>query len=258
MRIHLYSLHGLFRAQRLEIGRDADNGGQIIYVMELAKALSRRPDVEKVHLFTRRIDDPSCSAEYAQAIEPVNDKFDIRRVWCGGKRYLPKEKLWGHLDEFVANAVTHIKQEKIFPNWIHGHYADAGYVAAELSSILNVPFAQTGHSLGRPKLQKLIDGGMPKEEAMKRFQFERRFAAEDTTLFNSEFIVTSTQQEVSTYEGYVHFEHAEHHVIPPGLNFERYYPYYQDMVSGDEPTADVMQARLSVKEIGRASCRERV
>lgn len=248
MRIHLYSLHGLFRANDLEIGRDADNGGQIIYVMELARALSKRPDVEMVHLFTRRIDDPAYDPVYSQAVEAVNEKFDIRRVACGGKRYLPKEKLWGHLDEFVANAVNHIKQEKIFPNWIHSHYADAGYVAAELSSILNVPFAHTGHSLGRPKLQKLREGGMPEEEAMRRYQFQRRFAAEDATLFNSEFIVTSSLQEVSTYQGYVHFEHAEHHVIPPGLNFERYHPYYQDLVSEAEPTADAMQARLSVNE----------
>ena len=156
MRIHLYSLHGLFRANELELGKDSDNGGQIVYVMELANALSKRSDVDHVHLFTRRIEDSKLSSDYQQEIELVNEKFDIRRITCGGKRYLAKERLWPHLDEFVANAVTHIKREKIFPQWIHGHYADAGYAAAELSSILNVPFAQTGHSLGKPKLQKLL------------------------------------------------------------------------------------------------------
>jgi len=221
MRIHLYSLHGLFRANDLEIGRDADNGGQIIYVMELAKALSACPEVEFVHLFTRRIDDPKLDKGYSADIEPINEKLDIRRVQCGGKRYLPKEKLWPHLDEFIANAITHIKREKIFPDWIHGHYADAGYVAAELSAFLNVPFAQTGHSLGRPKLDKLLKSGMAYDEAMKRFQFAKRFAAEDTTLTNAEFVVTSTRQEISTYDPYEHSEQAEFHVIPPGINFER-------------------------------------
>lgn len=85
MRIHMFSLHGLFRGSDLEIGRDADNGGQIIYVMELAQALSQLPEVDHVHLFTRRIDDPSCSQDYAAPIEVVNEKFDIRRVACGGK-----------------------------------------------------------------------------------------------------------------------------------------------------------------------------
>ncbi|MCU0787628.1 MAG: HAD-IIB family hydrolase [Verrucomicrobia bacterium] len=234
MHIHLYSLHGLFRGQNLEIGRDADNGGQIIYVMELARALSQRPEVTMVHLFTRRMDDPVVGPDYANPVEKVSDKLTIRRVWCGGKKYLPKEQLWPHLDEYVTNAITHIKSEKVFPNWIHGHYADAGYVATELSSVLNVPFAQTGHSLGKPKLEKLIASGMVEDEAMVRYCFERRFAAEDGTLANAEFIVTSTDQEVQSYEAYPAASQAEFHVIPPGIDFKRYYPYLDDLHhSGD-------------------------
>jgi sucrose-phosphate synthase len=224
----------LFRGQNLEIGRDADNGGQIIYVMELARALSKRPEITMVHLFTRRMDDPAVGPDYANPVERVSDKLTIRRIWCGGKRYLPKEQLWTHLDEYVSNAITHIKSEKVFPNWIHGHYGDAGYVAAELSSILNVPFAQTGHSLGRPKLEKLLEAGMVEDEAMLRYAFERRFAAEDATLANAEFIVTSTEQEVQSYEVYPAASQAEYHVIPPGIDFKRYYPYLDDLhANGD-------------------------
>ncbi len=248
MRIQLHSLHGLFRAKDLEIGRDADNGGQIVYVMELARALSERPEVTKVDLFTRRIDDPLTGPDYAQPVEAVTEKLDIRRVWCGGKRYLPKEKLWPHVDEFVANAIIHIKQEKIFPDWIHGHYADAGYVANELSAMLNVPFCQTGHSLGRPKLRKLLEAGMEEQEAFRRFQFARRFAAEDTGLVNAEFMVTSTNQEIETYRAYPHFDCAEFHVIPPGIDFNRYFPYYQDLLGGGEIPTARMQAKLSVRQ----------
>lgn len=249
MRIHLYSLHGLFRAENLEIGRDADNGGQIAYVMELAHALSRRPEVSHVHLFTRRIEDDSLWAGYAKPVEAVNDKFDIRRISFGGKKYLPKESLWAHLDEFVTNAVTHIKSEKVMPDWIHSHYADAGYVASELAAMLNVPFVHTGHSLGQPKLQKLIAGGMPEPEAMERFRFAERFAAEEVTLLNAEFIVTSTAQEVVSYEVYDHASNAEYHVLPPGLNFERYHPYYDLEREGDDVEAAELrkQARHSVK-----------
>jgi len=242
MHIHLYSLHGLFRGRNLEIGRDADNGGQIIYVMELAKALSHRPDVEKVHLFTRRMDDPAVGPDYAQPVEQISEKLAIRRIWCGGKKYLPKEQLWPHLDEYVTNAITHIKSEKVFPDWIHGHYADAGYVATELSSMLNVPFAQTGHSLGKPKLEKLLAAGMVEDEAMVRYAFERRFAAEDGTLANAEFIVTSTEQEVQSYEAYPSAHQAEYHVIPPGIDFKRYYPYLDDL----SPTGDTDIVRKQV------------
>lgn len=245
MRIHLYSLHGLFRGQDLEIGRDADNGGQIVYVMELARALSAVPEVTKVHLFTRRMDDPAVGPDYARAVEPINDKLDIRRIACGGRRYLPKEALWEHLDEYVNNVITHIKSEKIFPDWIHGHYADAGYVASELSSILNVPFAQTGHSLGKPKLEKLLGSGMELEVAMDRYQFHRRFDAEDGTLANAEFIVTSTEQEIRSYDAYPAAQKAEYHVLPPGIDFDRYYPYYEDLMPGN-PSDTTMMRRQSM------------
>ena len=35
--IQMFSLHGLIRADNLEMGRDADTGGQVTYVLELAR-----------------------------------------------------------------------------------------------------------------------------------------------------------------------------------------------------------------------------
>lgn len=236
MRIHFYSLHGLFRAENLEIGRDADNGGQIVYVMELARALSERPEVTQVHLFTRRMDDPAVGPDYAVPVERVNDKFDIRRVACGGRRYLLKEALWDHHDEYVTNVLAHIKSEKLFPDWIHSHYADAGYVARELSAILNVPFAHSAHSLGKPKLEKLLAAGLPEAEALQRFRFAERFAAEEGTLANAEFIVTSTELEVRSHAAYANAGLAEYHVIPPGIDASRYYPFFQDFAPGAAPS----------------------
>ena len=51
--IQLYSIHGLIRGHDLELGRDADTGGQTKYVFELANTLSTYPEVEKVELVTR-------------------------------------------------------------------------------------------------------------------------------------------------------------------------------------------------------------
>jgi sucrose-phosphate synthase len=44
--ILLVSVHGLIRGQDLELGRDADTGGQTKYVVELLRELSKHPDVE--------------------------------------------------------------------------------------------------------------------------------------------------------------------------------------------------------------------
>ena len=46
--IALVSIHGLIRGDNLELGRDADTGGQTLYVLELAQALARCEEVEKV------------------------------------------------------------------------------------------------------------------------------------------------------------------------------------------------------------------
>lgn len=246
MRIHLYSIHGLFRGNNLELGRDADNGGQITYLMEFAKALSRRDEISHVHLFTRRMDDPAVGPDYAVPVEKINDKLDIRRIWCGGKKYMPKELLWEHLDEFVSNAITHIKSEKIFPEWIHSHYADAGYVAMELSSMLNVPFCHTGHSLGRHKLEKLLAAGMDRQKAFERYAFDNRFDAEERTLVNAEFLITSTEQEVRSYADYQFAAKAEYHVLAPGIDFQRFYPFYNDLLPGSGNTIQKRQVMYDV------------
>ncbi|MCB1209402.1 MAG: HAD-IIB family hydrolase, partial [Verrucomicrobiales bacterium] len=74
------------------------------------------------------------------------------------------------------------------------------------------------------------------------------FGAEDATLVNAEFIVTSTTQEISTYEVYDSFDRAEFHVIPPGLNFGRYFPYYQDVLAPMEIPPERMRAKISARE----------
>jgi sucrose-phosphate synthase len=226
LRIALINIHGLVKGSGLEIGRDADNGGQTKYVYELAEFLSQHKDVEHVHLFTRLIDDQNLSSEYAVPIEIINEKLDIRRIPFLGKKYRPKEQLWAGLDSFVNGVVQHIKLHDIFPNWIHSHYGDAGYVASELSTILNIPFAHTGHSLGFYKQQKLQESGMPEEERERKFKFKERIAAEEMTLELSEFIVTSTEQEIETYKPYKNFHLAKYHAIPPGIDTAKFVPYY--------------------------------
>ena len=53
--IALISLHGLIRGEEPELGRDADTGGQVLYVLDLARALAAHPDVSRVELMTRQI-----------------------------------------------------------------------------------------------------------------------------------------------------------------------------------------------------------
>ena len=143
--IQMFSIHGLVRAENMEMGRDADTGGQIKYVVELGRHLSRHPAVARVDLFTRLISDRIVSGDYSVAEDPVEEKFRIVRVQCGGKKYMRKELLWPHLDEYIDKTIKFIKRGGMIPDVVHGHYADAGYVAMHLSSFFGVPLVFTGH-----------------------------------------------------------------------------------------------------------------
>lgn len=91
--IALISVHGLIRGDNLELGRDADTGGQTLYVVELARALARQPDIARVDLITRRVVDAQVDSSYAEPIEILSNKLRIIRIEAGPEEYIPKEQL---------------------------------------------------------------------------------------------------------------------------------------------------------------------
>ena len=102
--IQLISVHGLIRGQNLELGRDADTGGQTLYVVELARALAEHPRVERVDLLTRQVIDSKVDDDYAEPEEPLSEGARIVRLPCGPRRYLRKEVLWPYLGQFADRA----------------------------------------------------------------------------------------------------------------------------------------------------------
>ena len=169
LHIVLLSVHGLVRATQPELGRDADTGGQVQYVLDLARALSGQPQIARVSLITRLVEDDALPADYAQSLEPITDKAQIVRLPFGPHRYIRKELLWPHLDGLVDRCLAWMRTLESLPDVIHSHYADAGYVGRELSLLLGVPHLHTAHSLGREKRTRLIAAG--REEAAIDKQF---------------------------------------------------------------------------------------
>jgi len=227
--ILLISVHGLIRGDNLELGRDADTGGQTKYVVELARALAEHPQVARVDLVTRLVNDPKVSPDYAQPIEPLSDKAQIVRLTCGPRRYLRKEVLWPHLDQFADDLLRHLRQVGRLPDVIHTHYADAGYVGCRVAGWLGVPLVHTGHSLGRVKQQRLLEQGTKPEAIEDHFHIATRIEAEETTLASAALIIASTHQEVTQQYGiYDQYQPKRMVVIPPGVVLERFYPISAD------------------------------
>ncbi len=245
--IQMFSIHGLVRGHNLELGRDADTGGQIKYVVELGHALQQHKDVRRVDLFTRLISDKSVSEDYAVRIEPVDEKFRIVRIQCGGRKYIRKELLWPHLEEFIDKTIKYTKRENELPDVVHGHYPDAGYVAMQMGRIFGIPFIYTGHSLGRSKKNKLLDQGMKEADIEKKYKINRRIHTEEEIIRYADLIVTSTRQEIEKQYGlYWHGETPEFKVIPPGIDVSRFYPFYHDMLPEIGRSETAMYAQASI------------
>ena len=222
--ILLISVHGLIRADNLELGRDADTGGQTKYVVELARTLAELEAVEQVDLLTRRVIDPDISNDYAQVYEPISNKAQVIRLEAGPEAYLPKEELWDYLDIFADNALAYIRELGRTPDIIHSHYADAGYVGVRLANLLGIPLIHTGHSLGRVKRRRLLASGLKRDEIETRYNMTRRIEAEEDTLATAELVIASTQNEIEEQYGlYDHYQPELMRVIPPGTDLERFH-----------------------------------
>ena len=232
----MLSVHGLMRGHDLELGRDADTGGQTLYVIELAKALGRHPRVEQVDVLTRRIEDPAVSPDYAAPSEALGERARLVRLPCGPRRYVRKESLWNHLDQWVDRILGYLRQQPRLPDVIHSHYADAGYVGVQLSQLLGIPLVHTGHSLGRCKRQRLLDHGRKAAAIDRQFSFARRIAAEEDVLAHASLVVTSTAQEsVEQYGLYDNHQPGRMVVIPPGTDTSRFAPPGQAPVPAHVP-----------------------
>ena len=234
----LASMHGLVRGGRMELGRDPDTGGQVKYVVELARALAAHPAVHRVDLLTRLVADPAVDASYAAPWEciappkppraaaaagpddaplppppgPSAGGAYIVRLPCGPpSRYLRKERLWPHVREFADRGIAHARATlarladagtpcELYA--VHGHYADAGEGAALMAATLGVECVVTGHSLGRNKLDHLLAAGnMTRAEVEATYAIARRIEAEERCLDAAALVLTSTRQEVDDQWG---------------------------------------------------------
>ncbi len=224
LRLMHLNLHGLVRSHDLELGRDADTGGQTLYVLELVRGLASRAEVDQVDLVTRLIIDRRVSQDYSKPKEKISSGAFILRIPFGPKRYLRKELLWPYLDDLADQLVDQLSRPENRPDWIHAHYADAGYVGALVSRRLGIPLVFTGHSLGREKQRRLLAAGGDHEQIEQAYSISRRIEAEELALAHSHLVITSTRQESDKqYSRYGHFDSKKAKVVPPGVDLSRFH-----------------------------------
>ena len=223
--IVLISIHGLIRGHDLELGCNADTGGQTKYVVDLARALAEHEDVEQVDLVTRRVVDATISDDYAIPTEELSDKVRIIRIDAGPEEYIPKEQLWDHLDSYMDNLTDWLNKQPRMPDLVHSHYADSGYVGVRLASLLGVPLIHTGHSLGRDKRKRILAMGLSSGEIERTYNMVKRIESEEEILANADMVITSTHNEIEAQYGlYNYYDPERMFVVPPGTDLTLFHP----------------------------------
>ena len=219
-RIAMVSTHGYFDPVPV-LGR-TDTGGQVVYVLELAKALSKKGII--VDIYTRWFE-----KDKAQ-IDPVPEypNLNVVRIPAGEWKFLPKEYIYDVLPELSKNMIELIKKNGWDYDLFHGHYVDGGIVACDVAKSLGKPFYFTAHSLGAWKREQM--GGDP-DEMEEKFKFKHRIS-EEIRLFkavNAQTVTTILQLEKinELYD----FESDNIKVINPGVNIHIYKPRGENLVT---------------------------
>jgi len=210
-RIMMISTHGYVSAHP-EFGKP-DTGGQVVYVLELAKCLARLG--YNVDVFTRRFEDQPPT-------DVINDRVQVVRVPCGGPDFIPKETLCEHIPEWVENAHQFIKSNGHQYEFINSHYWDAGLAGQSLSNRMDIPHLHTPHSIGAWKRDNM-DGDS--EELERKYNFRRRVREEKVIYDECDVLIATTPQQRDILKNGEYDVPVEKiHVIPPGYDDTRFFP----------------------------------
>jgi mannosylfructose-phosphate synthase len=203
-----------------QLGR-TDTGGQVVYVLQLSKALSKQ-DI-RVDIYTRWFD------KSRERVEHVLGDSNLRivRIPAGPMKFIPKEELYDILPELADNMIKFIRNNELNYDLFHAHYVDAGVVAVIVAKALDKPVFFTSHSLGAWK-RELMKGHS--EEMEKKYRFNQRIGEEKKVFRAVNGQTATTKAQIQIMESLYDFQSGNTVIIPPGVNIEAFHP---EEASGD-------------------------
>jgi sucrose synthase len=260
-KIAIISPHGWFGQENV-LGKP-DTGGQVVYILDqvyaLEKILTER--IEKygldiqpqIVIVTRLIPQNEVTTSNIR-LEKIHytQNCHILRVPFKNEdgsivpQWISRFKVWPYLDRFAEDCYTELQGEfNGKPDLIIGNYSDGNLVATLLSEKFEVTQCNIAHALEKTKY---LFSDLYWQNFEKDYHFSLQFVADLISMNMADFIITSTQQEITgsaegigQYESYqffsmpdlIHVEnginlfHPKFNVIPPGVDEKIYFPYYQ-------------------------------
>ncbi len=207
----MVSTHGYVAAEP-PLGA-ADTGGQVVYVLELSKKFATLG--YEVDIWTRQFEDQP-------AVEEVAPGVTLRRVPCGGKKFIRKEDMYRCLPEWCEQALLVIHREGLSYSFINSHYWDGGLAGQRLADVLDVPHIHTPHSIGSWKKKDMAGDGSAADLAKYNFDVRIR---EETLLYGAaDMVLATTPQQLDILAADYDVPAERMKMVPPGYDDSRFYP----------------------------------
>lgn len=258
-RVAILSPHGYF-GQAGVFGLP-DTGGQVVYILDQVKSLEQEMrlrlfeqgiDIQpQIVVITRLIPDATTTTCH-ERLEPIlgtenavilrvpfrNDTGEVVPYW------ISRFAIWPYLERFAVD----VEREMLGylggrPDLIIGNYSDGNLVATLLSQRLQVTQCTIAHALEKTKY---LYSDLYWRENDAQYHFATQFTADLIAMNTSDFIITSTYQEIAgnqqsigQYESYEFFTlpglyrvvngidvyDPKFNIVSPGADGTVYFPY---------------------------------
>jgi len=292
--IVVLSPHGYF-GQANVLGLP-DTGGQVVYILDQVRAIEKEMrlriyeqglDIEpKILIVTRLIPDAkgtTCDQRLEKVVGTEHAK--ILRVPFSNEdgeivhEWISRFEIWPYLERFSRDVEKEVLAEfSSRLDLIIGNYSDGNLVATMLAHRLKVTQCNIAHALEKTKY---LLSDLYWKDNDDQYHFACQFTADLISMNASDFIITSTYQEIAgheddvgQYESYSAFTmpglyrvvhgidmfDPKFNIVSPGADAEIYFPYsetprrlfalqgeIETLIFGDDERSD-MRGVLSDKE----------
>ena len=188
-----------------------ETGGMNVYVREVARELGRMG--VQVDVFTR-----SQNPEIPRVV-PLGPNCRVVHLPAGPEAPMARERVHGHLAEFVSNLETFRRREGLTYDVIHAHYWLSGVAGLTLSARWRVPLIQMFHTLGRLKNEVA--------RSPEELEPDLRIGEEERIVGGADRVVASNPAERAHLVWYYRARADRVSVIPCGVDLELFHPMDQ-------------------------------
>ncbi len=261
-KIAIISPHGWFGQENV-LGKP-DTGGQVIYILDQVKALEKyllqlhdlagvEDPSPKIIVLTRLIphaENTTCD----QRLEKIHETRDcwILRIPFKNrddeimKDWISRFNIWPYLDRFAQDGEKELLGEfSGRPDLIIGNYSDGNLAATLLSDRMDVIQCTIAHALEKTKY---LFSDLYWKDLEEDYNFSIHFTSDMISMNKSDFVITSTYQEIAgtdatlgQYESYQFFTlpglyqaaggvnlfNPKFNIVPPGVDENNYFPFQE-------------------------------